>query len=172
VGRFKSAIQKNGKNVVLSFEEATVQWGDRILFRPEWGTYDLICGEGVVSVFGGAADRAAYLAGIGGHTQKPREPKTNLTEENRELNLLYAKVRELREKNSADLSTLTQIHSTLESKYPMDWLLRLELLEVLSRTKLKADWVAQLRSRLKEIAVTRKDRAEMIARGLEVIDRG
>ena len=48
----------NHKNIplIIKFKNCTVKLNKKILFSPEWGIYDLICGENVVSVFGGPAD--------------------------------------------------------------------------------------------------------------------
>ncbi|MFZ4579688.1 MAG: aromatic amino acid hydroxylase, partial [Myxococcota bacterium] len=96
-GRVTSWLHRDGRMTLISFADCTVTWGDRVLFRPEWGVYDLACGQRVVSVFGGAADRGAYLQGTAAPPSKARPARTNLTEQNRALNALYATVRRLRE---------------------------------------------------------------------------
>lgn len=171
-GILKATVRENGCNLILSFENCTVKHDKETLFLPEWGTFDLGCGENVVSVFGGAADRGKYLAATGGFEQKPQKPKSNLTRENAELNRLYAEVREIREAGDggAEASTrLREIHALLEKSHPTDWLLRLELLELAKRFGLEAAWTGVARMRLKEIAATAQDRADMISRGLELL---
>src|SRR5690606_12017642 len=124
-GKLGEAIKKDGKTVILPFSDCIVTFGKEILFKPEWGTFDLACGERVVSVFGGAADREKYVAKTGGFKQQPMPPKCNLTEENRRLNELYALIRELRENKAknANLATdLATIEEELEKDYSTDWL--------------------------------------------------
>ncbi len=169
-GVLKSSILKNGANLVLTFENCTVKLGGDVLFQPDWGVYDLACGTRVVSVYGGAADRGRYLAGIGRTEQTPKKPKCNLTEANRELNDLYARVRRVREEKSEErLASLAEIHARLEKAFPNDWLLRLELLELDATHKHGAPWAAQARQKLELIAKTARDKAQMIQRGLELI---
>lgn len=167
-GKLKSKAREEDRNVILSFEDCTVGLGDEVLFRPEWGTFDMACGDKVISVFGGAADRGKYLEATGGYKQKPASQKSNLTPENRELVPLYAQVRKIREHKNADIAaatkTLSAIHEVLEKKHSDDWLLRLELLEF------KGPWEATVRRRLTEISKLSKDNEEMIRRGLEALE--
>ena len=168
-GQFVGRTERNGLNQVLTFRDCTVRHGQDILFRPEWGTFDMGCGSRVVSVFGGAADRRKYLAATGGFHQSPGKQKSNLTPENAALNKLYARVREIRESGKAQASQeeLTRIHAELEKHYPSDWLLRYELLEL--GLKDGAPWTSQVRSRLAEIGKTSHAKGEMIARGLGLL---
>lgn len=175
-GRLKSKLLHDGKNQILTFENCRITRGSELFFQPDWGTFDLACGEKVVSVFGGAADRGAYLRGVGGFQQKPQHPKCNLTDENRGLNQLYAQVRDARDKNAAGKMPdeelghqLERIFNELEKKHSDDWLLRLELLELAHDRKLNATWTTAVHTRLDEISKSRQDRAEMIGRGLELL---
>jgi phenylalanine-4-hydroxylase len=176
VGKIGTPVRRDGKILILPFTDCTVTWKtggkEEVLFQPEWGTFDLACGESVTSVFGGAADRKNYLAKTGGFKQLPMAPKCNLTSENRALNELYARVRELREKKIEDRAlegALTKVEAALEAQYPEDWLLRLELLELFGDRASAAPVAARLRKRLAEISKLSKDREEMITRGLALV---
>ncbi|MFL5812630.1 MAG: aromatic amino acid hydroxylase, partial [Bdellovibrionia bacterium] len=182
-GELVSRLERDGKNLILTFRNCSVKLGTEVLFDPSWGTYDMACGSKVVSVFGGAADRSRYLAATGGFGQPPAKPKTNLTESNRALNELYAQVRALRdqaqsvasanEQSSASQTEmsgkLAKIHDELEKNYRSDWLLRYELLELDHQYQLKSTWADTVRARLAEISRTAKDKADMISRGLELL---
>lgn len=169
-GILRGTTARNGRNLILSFENCRVSLGTVTLFDPSWGTFDLACGSRVVSVFGGAADRQRYLEVTGGFKQEPRKPKCNLTPQNRALNELYAQVRQLRENGvSPELPReLGEIHEELERRYPDDWLLRYELLELDSLHKLHSPWSSRARSALREIARRGADAASKS----ELIDRG
>jgi phenylalanine-4-hydroxylase len=175
-GELVSKLEKDGKNLILTFQKCTVRLGDEVLFDPSWGTYDMACGVRVVSVFGGAADRSKYLAATGGFGQPPAKPKTNLTQANRALNQLYSQVRNLRERVQAQGSMsdetraeLARVHDELEKSDRSDWLLRYELLELDHQYRLQSPWASQARARLAEAAKTAKDKADMIGRGLELL---
>lgn len=174
-GELTSRLERGGKTLILAFKNCTVKLGSEVLFDPSWGTYDMACGSRVASVFGGAADRSRYLAATGGFGQPPAKPKTNLTESNRALNDLYARVRSLREQAPTDskkeelMKELTRIHDELEKNHRSDWLLRYELLELEHQHQLNSPWAGTIKTRLSEIAKTAKDKADMISRGLELL---
>lgn len=168
-GRLTGKIERGGKPIVLTFEECTVSQGSDVLFRPEWGTFDMICGEKVVSVYGGAADRRAYLVATGGFRQAPGMQKSNLMDSEKPLEKLYAQVRKLRESGKASSDELMKIHDQLEAEFPWDWLLRYELLELVTKLKQKPAWEGRVREKLAQISKQSKDRQEMISRGLEAL---
>ncbi len=171
-GKLKSTTKKDGRNIILSFENCTVRMGEKILFNPEWGMFDLACGEAITSVFGGAADRGRYLKATGGFKQPPAKPKTNATPENLELATYYAKVRELRESKvsgEALLQQLESIYSAVTTQYANDWLLLMELLELNSKHKLQAKWEKPARDRLQQIAQKDQEVGKLVSRGLKLI---
>jgi phenylalanine-4-hydroxylase len=173
-GRFIRSIRHRGKAVIATFEDCTIRQGPEVLYQPGWGTFDLACGERVVSVFGGASDRAAWLREASGERTGgggPRHPKSNLTAENRGLNELYRLVREIRESGAAStrVDELGRIHAELDSRYPDDWLLRLELLELARSPGPSVAWEKTARARLEAIAGGSREQAEMIRRGLELL---
>jgi phenylalanine-4-hydroxylase len=131
----------------------------------------MICGSKVTSVFGGAADRQRYLDATGGFQQEIAQQKTNLTDENRELNQLYSQVRKIRDasKTEIDKRALTEIFNSLEKSYKDDWLLRYELLELCTELTLEMPWEAILRKNLQEIAKESSEKAETIQRGLDLL---
>ena len=96
--------------------------------------------------------------------------------ENRELTALYARLRAVREgtlherDRAAFEAALHEIHARLSIAYPDDWLLRLELLELAQDARFAPDWTAQIRKDLQRISHTRRDRGEMICRGLELLE--
>jgi len=163
-------LQLNGKNLILRFKDCTMKLKDEVLYQPEWGVFDLACGSQVISVFGGAADRAAYEASK--HTKfKGREAKTNLTESNRRLNELYASVRKLREEEGENLALLEDIISEHSQKYPRDWLLKLEILELLVESK-NSEAAKFHRSLFENLEALSKEseQAELIERGIKVLN--
>lgn len=169
-GVWSSSVEKNGRFLVLAFTDCTVRSGDEILFQPDWGAFDLACGGKVVSVFGHAADRRRYLMAAGGFDQPSGRPKTNLTDENRGLNELYAEVRKIRESGQPRAADLERIDTLLNQCYPDDWLLRYELLELNSELRLNAPWATGALERLRAIASrSPKQVAETIGRGLELL---
>jgi phenylalanine-4-hydroxylase len=172
-GRFVRQIRKDGRNVILVFENCTVTRGAEVLFQPEWGTFDMACGTQVTSVYGHAADRNKYLEATGELKQAVGKPKTNLTAANRELNELYAQVRQIRNDGKPTdeaKSRLQRIWSQLNAHHGEDWLLPYELLELNSLWSLQAPWENTARSRLQKIAQqSTKQKRDTIMRGMELL---
>ncbi len=178
---FRNLVQ----NLVLTFSDCTVFRGDIVLFQPEWGPFDMACGADVISVFGGAADRIAYGAGKGKLKPQARAQASTVTKENRGLLPFYKKIREIREQRSragrrkavgysvAVTKELCRIGEELRAHYPKEWLIRLEMLEVLASARKAAPEIAKLDSQLKaELVRIGHDNptvGTLIRRGLELI---
>ncbi|MFV8248843.1 aromatic amino acid hydroxylase [Bdellovibrio bacteriovorus] len=134
-GKVQSVLQKDGKTLVLALTDAKAEFNGRVLFAPEWGTFDMAVGSTVPSVFGGPADREAY-----GETTDfvaKRVPAPKYSNEELQRQSLYGQVRKIREDKlqgpalTDALEKVLTVHKTL---MPTDWLLLMESLElVLSR---------------------------------------
>ena len=161
------------RTLIHRFKDCTIRWvhdgKTEILYRPEWGTFDLAAGMLVGSVFGGAADRARFAAETGAYAYKTQIPKTNLTDANRALNELSAQIRKVREAGVASSAKLTEIASELEAKHPQDWLSRLELLELAEKWNLTAPWLQPVRTQLEALKKSSPVIATLVGRGLEIL---
>lgn len=123
------SFRKNryGKTLLISFSECTVIYQDRELFKPEWGIFDMALGTKVISVFAGSADKEEIDPdGYISPTNTVR-----ISKHNPDLLNLYEKVRNLRNKKQATEQKLKPIFAKLISKFHSDWLLSLEILELL-----------------------------------------
>jgi phenylalanine-4-hydroxylase len=78
-GKKTAALFERGTLLVLTFSECKVSLGERVLFDPSWGEYDMAIGHKIVSVFGGPADRTRY--GEIGDFANSRVPMRNLSVE-------------------------------------------------------------------------------------------
>ena len=119
-------------NIHFSFFE------NKILFDPSWGTYDIVLGENVTSVFGGPADRVAY--GEMNDFVVARVPDAQYSEKDYRVFAYYQVIRDVREGKK----TLFDLESCLRgaiSELPQEWLLILEALEltILSKQKTLED---------------------------------
>jgi phenylalanine-4-hydroxylase len=168
-GMWTGRVLREGRSVVLTFQQCTITRGEQVLYRPEWGPFDLACGVQVISVYGGAGDRTAWSKEVAQTLPKPVKPKSNLTDENRELSKLYQMLRDYRENTASTLEQVMALVVRLDQLYPEDWLLRLEILELCASRGWQAPALVKIRAQLQVISKTRKDRAEMIARGLELL---
>jgi len=127
-GTFLGAHRERGKLVLLRWRDATVTYRDLVLHAPEHGPLDVTVGEQVVSVFQGAADKTAFED----ISLVPRERTIKVAHgaRDRALQALYRRVREIRE-SGEEAAGLGEIWRTLQADHPGDWLLAMELFELL-----------------------------------------
>ena len=144
---FESGITVEGLNVtgmrnlrgelmLIQFTNCTVTYKDEVLFTPEMGDFDMAVGKEIVSAFAGAADYLSFPISL----HKLSETKTNrsnLSEKEIKLNDLYKQVRLLRnnEENKSfeeKLPGLKTIFETIEKEFTKDWLLPLEIYELIA----------------------------------------
>jgi phenylalanine-4-hydroxylase len=122
-----------GKIILISFSNCTVTYGDQILFHPSWGIYDMSVGEAIVSAFSGIADPNSY--GLTFEVPKEKTHKIQYSENEIKLFSHYMKVANIRRSGNIDLEVLTDVFSKLKSEHPEDWLLVLEIYELIAADK-------------------------------------
>lgn len=168
-GVVRYILREGGRLVLIGFDECTVTYQDKTLFQAEWGTFDMAVGERIVSVFAGAADREAFATG----THKPSvisARQSSYSPEQIRLHQLYQQVRNIREKQQAfDRDTLLTILDELDADYPEDWLIRLELLEILYRQAGTEHEQSRLHSVLEKLKDANADQKQLIMNGLQLL---
>lgn len=127
-GTLTKILKLNETAAVLSFENATSIYRNEKLFLPEWGTYDIITGTTVKSVFGGPADRQAF--GEFDDFVAARVTKPTFTEPQKKIFSLYQAVRDLRAKPKISASDIDSLYSDIIMTAPRHWLLFIELAEL------------------------------------------
>lgn len=132
--------------------------------------YLLSSAQKVTSVFGGPADRAIFIAATWDGSYSSNPHISQLTHEQKELNELYQKVRSLREK-TFDAEELSSVAQTLKNKYPRDWLLRYEILELCLMRKLQEQEFSKLKEELKNLRSVDATHKELIDRGFRYLQK-
>lgn len=159
-------IVKNDKKIALiSFADCTVTHKDCLLFDPSWGAFDMAVGSTITSVFPGAADAAAFSP-MDEEVQETPAPLT-LTD----LERMYQTVRDIRNEGTlqdAHVDQLIAIQDVLNKFYPKEWLLRLEILELLLQHNKGHETSAAL---LKKLSTFTTDEAvtRLITNGLALL---
>ncbi len=170
-GILEDRLERDGQNLLLTMGDCVVRRGDEIFHQPSDGRLALASGRAVPSVFGGAADRHAWMQATEIEAYEPGTHKTNATDANRGLNELYAHLRALRESGRApDAVALSRLVVELDRDFPDDWLLRWELLELNAVRSLRAPWEGEVRRRLQALRQRGGEIAENIDRGLALIE--
>ncbi|MEH7301379.1 aromatic amino acid hydroxylase [Neobacillus drentensis] len=128
-GIVKDILFRNSKPVIISFKDCQVTYKDQVLFDPAWGTFDMAVGASIDSVFAGAADPDAYFE----WTEIEDTEKVVDKQEWNELENLYEEIRYIREGSIWDEQSaahIGEVLAILDERYPKEWLLRLEILEL------------------------------------------
>ncbi|KGA98920.1 phenylalanine 4-monooxygenase [Alkalihalobacillus alcalophilus ATCC 27647 = CGMCC 1.3604] len=114
--------------ILITLEECLVTYKEEVLFDPSWGTYDLAVGSQVVSARPIAADHLSYYGEsiIVEEEEKAANALTLLEE-------LYLEVRQIREATTFQESPLQSIVQNIMLECPEEWLLQLEILELLEK---------------------------------------
>jgi phenylalanine-4-hydroxylase len=127
-GLLERITRKEGKILIMTFSQCKVTFCDKILFDPSWGMYDMAVGEKIISAYSGPADAYAFQL----EYQVPKEKTHKIIHSDKALRLhhLYQGVRDYREKNSG-IPEFGSIFNELKINYPEDWLLAVEILELI-----------------------------------------
>ncbi|MGM0932356.1 MAG: aromatic amino acid hydroxylase [Bacteroidota bacterium] len=154
-----------GKIILISFKNCTVTYGEEILFKPEWGKFDMAVGKEIISAFAGPADAESF--DLITHTPSSTTIKSKKTPERQELEELYASVRNIREGKNAKFS-LQAVQDLLVKHHPNDWLLSVEIYELTAGKD--EDLAKEALQNLEKVKIRRPDISHLIEGGLELID--
>lgn len=156
----------NGKLILIQFEDCTVKYHDEILFKPEYGTFDLAVGSEVVSAYAGSADFRSFNNLY--HVSETKTIKQDKAPEKIELEKLYKEVQEMRDNNSFSEKQVKNILNTINKNHPNDWLLSLELLELAKHNNQDG-----LTKKLNDVLVNQKEKhpniAHLIQGGIDLL---
>lgn len=152
--------------LLISFTQCRVTRGDEVLFSPEWGIFDMAVGSRIVSAFSGPADPETF--GVSYPVPEEKTHKFVHTEEAKRLHELYRQVRGIREGDIAP-DQLVAIWEQVKRDYPGDWLLPLEILEIISNLSLAAPPEQELRDWLEQKKTDRPELTRLIHDGLLLI---
>ncbi len=146
---------RKGKVLIVSFKNCTVKHYDEVLFHPDWGIYDMAIGKSIVSAYAGPADFTSF--NMITHELETKVKKTEIAPKEQKRRDLYKEVKGMRENNLVKEEKLAEIFQILQSEYPTEWLLPVEIYELafLNKFVLQQDikeYLLQLISQQKEVA--------------------
>src|SRR5205814_2853848 len=151
----------------ITFSNCSAKYGDRVLFDPDWGVYDMAVGERISSVFNGAADKDAYnqVALV----PKERTIKVPSDAKRKRLENLYAQVRRIRE-GKTGYERLGEIWETQQAEHPEEWLLSMEIFEILYTPDQQRELKVRLEKFLNEKKAKTKELSTLIRWGFRMIE--
>ena len=153
-----------GEIIIISFKNCTVTHNETVLFMPEWGVYDMAVGKKVVSAFSGPADVNSF--DMITHVPTSKTIKATKNSQKTVLENLYQSVRSIRE-NAITTNELLPIAETLIENYPKDWLLALEIIEILNDSQNETS--QKLLQHLQELKTQKPSLVTLIDNGLELL---
>ena len=153
-----------GKIILISFKKCTVTFGDMVLFKPEWGVYDMAVGKKVISAFAGPACPNSFRNLYKVSKTKSRKPSSNNLQ--KKLYTLYENLRFMRENSRLEEPSLLNILNELKENHHKDWLLCLEMYELVYGKGLKIEKdIQEHLDKLKSISTINK----LISDGIQLI---
>jgi phenylalanine-4-hydroxylase len=132
---------RDGHMVLISFDHCHVTFEGKTLFDPSWGVFDMAVGKNIVSAWSGPADPEAF--GLSYPAPEEKTHKFAHTEEAKRLHALYQQVRDIREQNCSH-ALLPMVWQEYKQDHPGDWLLALEILEILKDKKISDQLTAEV----------------------------
>mgnify|MGYP001592444626 CR=1 FL=1 len=141
-----------GKILLISFNDCTVTYKDEILFRPEWGVYDMAVGKEIKSAFSGPASSDSFENIF--EVPKEKTHKITYSKEDKKLYSYYSEIRKIRDSITLDLKKLEIIFNIVSNEYNNEWLLLLEIYELVYH--LKSNFTKKVMSKLDELKANKK----------------
>jgi phenylalanine-4-hydroxylase len=153
-----------GKILVIDLRHATVRHnGEVILILPN---YSMGVGERIISAFAGPADVEAFQP----TAFVPHEKMHKITYDEKDLRLheLYRIVRQARS-DARLVPKLSEIWKTVRHDFPNDWLLPLEILEILQGQPAHEQQCIDIRNFLEEKRIDSPHLENLITNGLKLL---
>ena len=155
----------HGEIILISLKNCTVTHRETILFQPEWGIYDMAVGKKVISAFSGPADVNSF--DMISYVPSSKTIKAKHTSERNDLEVLYQTIRNIRETKDMQTS-LAPIFEKLRDNNPNDWLLAVEIAELL-KDRNESQLLQEIMVYLDQLKQKRPKVAHLIAGGLDLI---
>ncbi len=165
-GKLEHILSKNDKNLIFTFTDCLVKFEDRILFKPEWGKFDMAVGQRIASVYTGPADANAF--GLEYPVPSEKTHKIIHSELAKKLHGLHKQVREIRD-NKKNYESLSSIWQTLKNNYPDEWLLPLEILEIVKKQNFNPGLIQEITDFLITKQEHNDELVNLISNGLSLI---
>lgn len=154
----------HGKLMLVQLKDCTVTYKDEFLFKPEYGTFDMVVGSKVVSAYAGCADHTSFP-----NLYSASEVKTVKSKKSNDLTKLeklYEAIRELRNHSKNNNKELEGIWLEVNKNHPDEWLLILEMYELAEESSLKEEFLHSLQ----RIAKEHEEKKILILDGLKLLN--
>lgn len=163
-GNLSRIIRKEGKNLVFCWRNCTVtDPTGAVVFNPEWGAFDMVVGETIVSAFSGSADKETY------NVYPPKSSKTAIkiqySDAEKRLFTHFDDIRLMRERNAPNPAKIRDIAQSLDREFSASWLARFELYELVRKHDTLGDLTAHLDTQLQAMRAQNEELDDLIRAG-------
>ena len=155
-----------GEIILITFEDCQVTHGDKVIFEPSFGLYNMAVGEKVAAAFNGPADLSSF--DLITHQLSSTTIKPDKSPERRKLEQLYGQIRDFREGTNTTISR-NKVFKEVRENYPDDWLLSVELYE-LARKNQDEDFAIEISEHLETVKQRNPKLGHLIDDGLALVD--
>ncbi|MHB1106025.1 MAG: aromatic amino acid hydroxylase [Lutibacter sp.] len=155
-----------GKILLISFKNCTVTHNDTILFQPAWGIYDMAVGKDIISAHAGPASVNSFKDL--GEVSATKTHKISYSEEEIKLHKMYQEIAEMRKNADVDFLRLDLIFEKLKANFSSDWLLPLEMYELVYQSGMKIE--TEILDYLMKLKKNKKHE-QLIANGISLISK-
>ncbi len=162
-GVLKSIVRNHEILLIMTFTDCKVTYQDKVLFEPVWGIYDMAVGEKIISAFSGPADAEGF--GLSYEAPEEKTHQIDFDEKAIKLHELYDKTRRIRESKN-NVSELKAIWEKVKKEYPEDWLLPVEILEVIEENNINSGFPEEIINHLEVLKVSNPKLTKLIVNGL------
>lgn len=165
-GTLEKVLTLGDQAEVWTFSNATCTYNGEILFKPEWGLYDILIVNRVTSGFGGPADRISY--GEVDDFVASRVAPPQYSEEHLKIFSLYSAVRQLRQNRSATEEQFKELFLRISQQAEKEWLLFIELIEISYLKKFSSDFLKLILFHLDKLKKANPHMRPLIEEGLNL----
>ena len=155
-----------GEIILITFEDCKVTHGDKVLFEPKFGLYNMAVGVEIVSAFNGPADLNSF--DLISHEISSRTIKVEKSTERLKLEQLYGQIRQFREGTNTTISR-NKVFKEVKENYPEDWLLSVELYE-LAKKNSDLEFAREISEHLEQVKQRNPKLGHLIDDGLALVD--
>lgn len=164
-GILEKILRRDDKIILMSFTDCTVTHKNEELFNPSWGTFDMAVGADIVSCYSGSADKDRF--NVYPPKSDKKAIKVTYTDKQKTLFDHYSEIREMRDNEECNTERLVELSEVLDNKYPKEWLLRLEIYELLKMNGAISHKLTQkMRSQLEQLTSYSETYNNVITAGL------
>lgn len=180
----ENIFRKKGKIILISFRDCKVTYRNDVLFEPSWGIFDMAVGDAIISAYNGPADANAF--GLSFPVPKEKTHKIKHTDKARKLHSMYNEVREIRSNHQTDNNTgvlskskdgiddndaekLSDVWKKIKNDYGEEWLLPLEIMELLKNSREKSTLLHEILNYLKSKKSQNPELEQLITNGIRLL---